>query len=110
MMKTIAPTITSKGKGRWLYPAPGTAIHEAWETAWSRLVVAGDEFLDGPLLATEVAGNHGLHPDTIKNLLNSARNAGHLEHTYRRVDVPGRGPRTRTHYRIRRDSKYREDA
>jgi hypothetical protein len=101
MMSTKAPTITSKRDGRWVYPAPGTTIHAAWADAWDRLASAGIEYLDGPALAADVAEAHGLHPDTIKNLLNSARNAGHLEHTYRKVDVPGRGPRTRTHYRIK---------
>lgn len=101
-MTREAPTITSKRGGRWLYPAPGTSIATAWSAAWARLAAAGLEYLDGPALAAEVAEETGVHPDTIKNLLNSARNAGHLEHTYRKVEIPGRGTRTRTHYRVAR--------
>jgi hypothetical protein len=105
MMKTKAPVITSKGGGRWVYPAVGTRIAIAWETAWRILSkVPADEYLDGPVLAALVAERNDLHVDTIKNLLNSALKAGLLEREYRRVDVPGRGPRTRSHYRIKVDA------
>ena len=103
-MRTKAPAITTKlvRHRQWVYPAPGTSIATAWERSWRRLSKVSDgEYLDGSLLAADVAHETGLHVDTIKNLLNSARKAGHLEHTYRRVDIPGRGPRTRTHYRIK---------
>lgn len=101
-MTSNAPTITSKGDGRWVYPAPGTSIATAWEITWRRLLLADEPWTDGTELAAYVAKETGLAPDTIKNLLNSGRNAGHLEHTYRKVIVEGRGPRTRTHYRLAR--------
>lgn len=104
-MTTKAPTITSKGGGRWLYPAPGTSIASAWELTWTQLGLADEPWTDGTSLAQYVAEETGLHADTIKNLLNSARRAGLLEAMPRAVRVEGRtgrgsGPRTRTHYRI----------
>jgi hypothetical protein len=100
-MMSSAPTISSKGGGRWLYPAPGTRIFTAWGLAWGRLERSGAEYVDGPALAAAVSEATGVHRDTIRNLLHSARNAGLLERTYRKVDVPGRGVRNRTYYRIR---------
>ena len=97
-MTTEAPTISVNRRGR-AYPDKGTRLALAWDMAWDRIRRSGTEYVDGSALAVAVHEATGVHPDTTKNLLNSARNVGLLEHTYRKVEIPGRGPRTRTHYR-----------
>lgn len=96
-MTVRAPDITQG------YPSGGSKIGPAWDSAWEWLRAQGRGWTDGTDLARRVSVNHELAESTVRNLLTSARRAGLLEQTYRAVDVPGRGPRTRTHYRIKHD-------
>lgn len=86
------------------YPSKGQRIGPAWVDMYAWLKAAGLGWTDGTTLAARIAANHEVSADTLKNILSSARNAGLLEATHKRVDIPGRGPRMRTHYRIKEEA------
>lgn len=96
-MDTNAPDI---GPG---YPSKGRArLSPAWNDAWTALAkaTAEDRWTDGRTLAVTIGELHGLHADTVWGLFSRAVNAGLLER--KPVTVAGqRGPRTRTHYKIK---------
>jgi hypothetical protein len=95
-MTMNAPDITEG------YPSKGSRIGPAWADLWARLVSMGrGDWEDGQAASVAVAESHDLAVTTVRNLLTSAARAGLLEQTYRKVDVPGRGTRVRTHYRIK---------
>lgn len=82
------------------YPSGGSRIGPAWVDVWVQLREAGAGWTDGTGLATRVAADHQLAPSTVRNLFTSAHRVGLLEARYAKVEVPGRGTRIRTHYRI----------
>ena len=84
------------------YPSKGKKLGPAWEAIWRRLSRTPGEFLDGRELATKVAERHDLSPNTLVAVLSRAAAAGLLDKEGRSVQT-GRGPRTRTFYRIHRD-------
>ncbi len=94
MTNTLAPDITPG------YPSKGAKLGPAWSLIWSRLRDRPDEFLDGRVLAAEVAADQGLAESTLVALISRAAQAGLLDRDPRPVRSENRGMRTRTHYRI----------
>lgn len=80
------------------YPSKGAKVGPAWDEIWRRLEAAQDA-LDGRELAAAVAPTHDLQPATLVALISRAAKAGILSREPREVTT-GRGPRTRTFYRI----------
>lgn len=85
------------------YPSKGAKIGPAWDALWERLAsMPAEDYEDGTAMSEAVAAERELSVSTVRNLLTSAASVDLLEITYRKVDVPGRGPRLRTFYRIKR--------
>jgi hypothetical protein len=83
------------------YPSKGRKIGPAWADVWDALTGAGRDWTDGVVLAETVAAKHPVSPDTLRNILHSAKRAGLLEIRHVAVTATaGRGSRLRTHYRI----------
>lgn len=95
MQPMNAPDITEG------YPSRGEKIGPAWVDMWAWLTAQGLGWTDGTDLARRTAENHEVAESTLRNLLTSAARENMLETTYKKVDIPGRGPRLRTHYRIK---------
>jgi hypothetical protein len=94
MMTKTAPDLTPG------YPSKGPQIGPAWIDIWRALGRAGDEYQDGTELAAKYAAKYDLAPATLVALISRAAKAGFLEKELRSVDS-GRGPRTRSFYRIK---------
>jgi len=80
------------------YPSRGAKIGPAWNETWATLTRYPGEWRDGKELWTEVAGKHGLHPDTLRGLMFRMAKAGHLESDSVQVITP-KGKRNRTQFR-----------
>jgi hypothetical protein len=96
MTDTTAPDLTPG------YPSNGTKLGPAWRAVWAELDKASqttDPFLDGRVLADNVAPDYGLSPATLVALLSRAAKAGLLNKEARPVESP-RGYRMRTHYKV----------
>ncbi len=96
MVTKTAPDLTPG------YPSNGAKLGPAWSALWAELSKANrrkDTFLDGRVLADEVAPDYGLDPSTLVALLSRAAKAGLLTREGRSVQT-GRGKRVRTHYSI----------
>jgi hypothetical protein len=92
MTNLTAPDITPG------YPSKGRKLGPAWVSIWQQLSQAEDA-LDGRELAEDISGQHDLAPATLVGLIQRAAQAGILNREPREV-ASGRGPRTRTFYRI----------
>lgn len=96
MTNTTAPDLTPG------YPSKGKKLGPAWRRLWAELDKASmgpDPFLDGRVLADEVAPDYGLSSNTLVALLSRAAKAGLLNKEARPVES-ARGNRNRTHYRV----------
>jgi hypothetical protein len=90
------------------YPSKGRQIGPAWRVLYTRLHLAGDEYLDGRTLAVEVAderaglgGRGNMSVETLAHLLRRAADKGVLEREYRTTSGT-RGMRRKAFYRVPR--------
>lgn len=88
------------------YPSKGRQIGPAWQVLYARLIAAEGEYLDGRLLAVEVAderaglgGRGNMSVETLAHLLRRAADRGILEREYRETKGT-RGTRKKAFYRI----------
>jgi hypothetical protein len=75
-------------------------LFPAWQEMWDLMRANPSEFLDGRVLAEEVAPRHDVVPATLTGVISRAARAGLLEVQKKDV-LSGRGLRARSHYRIK---------
>ena len=83
------------------YPARTKRAGKAWQHAYDAMLATPAEFLDGVELAEKAAKSVRPHlsRETVISLLTRAATAELLERQHKPV-MTGRGPRTRTFYRV----------
>jgi hypothetical protein len=67
------------------YPLAGERIGPAWRIGWAQLLAAKQNWIKGSDLAHQMAEASNILPKSALNLLISARAAGILEVSYRKV-------------------------
>lgn len=98
-----APDLTEGWRqGRAGYPSRGPKLGPAWAWCWEQLHNSHD-WQDGVELAAQAAERFELKPATVTQLLTRMATANLIDRQHRQVPS-GRGPRSRSFYRIKESS------